>query len=331
MILVKKKIFYLFLLSGVLLGMLFFTLNNKDNYSQYLASGQIPKEEELSFWTEAIEVLGGKKAYELFGEKYSKLGIKEQHDKAHVFGEALFEVEDVPGIVVCDQNYAYGCYHSFFGWALAENGLDIIHELDEACIEAYGAKGLGCQHGIGHGVLVELGHDKLIDSLEECKRLDWQGPIGGCTSGVLMEYNFRTIDQGNIRDLDNEDEFFPCTAVPGKFKEACYFEQPAWWVARHEKDYKLVGGLCHRVEEELSKQACFRGLGNAIAGVNEYSFPDMIRACAFMPTKIEQFWCTEGAVWIVSAQPEFQDKWQALCDALPEEYRKQCLDKYEVV
>ena len=311
---------------GVSAGVIFVFDNDffssNDIYEEFVNS------DESVFWMERIREKGGQKAYKDFAQIYLDLPNTKQHEKAHIFGEALYKTEGISGIVVCDSNYGFCCYHSFFGWALSENGLEIMDKLDKACIETYGNKGLGCQHGIGHGVLVELGRDNLGQALEECGELNWKGPIGGCSSGVFMEYNFRTIDQGARRPLSEEGEYFPCDVVARKFKEACYFEQPAWWAAQYLNDYSVVGRFCDELTELSHSQACFRGIGNVIAGNNGYNIPEISNQCANMPDFETELLCIEGATWIVSNQQEYENTWRQLCEPYEGEYLERCLGSY---
>ncbi|MEX0917808.1 MAG: hypothetical protein WDZ93_01495 [Candidatus Paceibacterota bacterium] len=294
---------------------------------------ELPAEdpEVAAFWAAAVAEKGGRKAYMWFGEVYSHLSEVQQHSYAHVFGEALYKTEGIPGVAVCDSGYGFGCYHSFFGRALIENGLSILSELDQACIDAYGPKGLGCQHGIGHGVIAELGYDELNKSLEACMRLNWQGPIGGCTSGVFMEYNFATMQQADMRQPGEWGMHHPCTEVDDRYIEACYFEQPAWWSALNGQDYAAVGDLCSEIEDQKGREACYRGAGNVIAGLQEYDVDEMLAACGTMPDREGEMLCIEGAVWIVSNQPAFKDEWERLCDSLDGEYHRRCLMSHDLI
>lgn len=288
-------------------------------------------EESVEGWEEAIETYGGEEAYQIFAVQNQSLDIGTQHGNAHLFGEALYKTVGIEGVSVCDSRFAFGCYHSFFGFALLENGLGIMEDMDEACIRAYGNKGLGCQHGIGHGVLVELGPERLTDSLEACTRLQWKGPIGGCTSGVFMEYNFRTMETIGQRMVDETGWHHPCTAVSVKFLKACYFEQVAWWSSLLNDDYHAVGQRCEEVDDMEVREACYQGTGNVIAGMQEYSLPEIAQACTLMPTFFGEIRCIEGASWIVAHQPEHRDDWMELCAPYTGADRERCVRSKELI
>lgn len=285
-----------------------------------------------SLWRSVIAKEGAKNAYKLFGEAYGDTDIRKQHAYAHVFGEALYNEVGINGISVCDNNYSFGCYHAFFGTALVDEGLSIVTDLDQACIEAYGEKGLGCQHGIGHGIIAELGRDNINESLEVCGTLNWQGPIGGCTSGVFMEFNMNTMSELGTRKLDENGRYYPCNEVSDRFTEACYFELPAWWAVINELNYKEIGEYCAEVKNEADRVACFQGTGNIISGISLRNTSEISKHCATMPTEEGKFMCTEGAVWIISNQPQFKDTWRSLCDPYKDtSYYDRCIESKELI
>ena len=279
---------------------------------------------DVAYWSQKITALGGAEAYQLFSTFYDDAQIGLQHENAHIFGEALYKVEGIPGVAVCDSNYAFGCYHSFFGFALLDKGLGIIADLDQACIDVYGRKGLGCQHGIGHGVLVELGYDALTPSLEACSTLDWKEPIGGCTSGVFMEFNFHTMSEDGTRQLDERGPHYPCFDVPQKFKEACYFEQPQWWLVG-DGDYIVTGERCDAAPSAVERTACYRGVGNTTAGQSGFSVTTIKQSCGMMPHDEGELLCLEGAAWLMSAEPGFEDIWEQVCDHLTGDSLRRCI------
>ncbi|MEL6804242.1 MAG: hypothetical protein AAFO91_10715, partial [Bacteroidota bacterium] len=317
----QKRLSFLMILTIALLVVWIHSQNTSYEQPEYVP----PTSEQVVFWSERIAEMGGYQAYELFSKFYSESEIGIQHENAHFFGEALYAIEGIKGVVVCDARFAFGCYHSFFGFALLDQGLGILTDLDQACIEVYGRKGLGCQHGIGHGVLAELGYDKLDESLEACRTLDWDGPIGGCTSGVFMEHNFATMqDQGRVREAGEQGLHFPCNVVGNTFLEACYFDQPQWWWAGQQFSYERVGQLCQEAPTDTERTACYRGVGNLVAGFKGFELDAIIDGCAQMPDVEAELYCIEGASWLMAAQPEYEHIWNELCSYFEGDAHTRC-------
>jgi hypothetical protein len=173
---------------------------------------------------------------------------------------------------------------------------------------------------------VEFGYDKLTQSLDLCKTLTWKEPIGGCTSGVFMEHNFNTMGDGTVRQPVDGDLQYPCNVVDDVYGEACYFDQPQWWYVQTGNDYSAIGKLCAKAPNLSQREACFRGVGNAVAGRREYNVAAMLDACARMPDEESRLLCIEGATWLMSAQPEFEGMWEEMCAELRGDSKTRCLD-----
>ncbi len=224
-----------------------------------------------AYWQDRITKEGGERAYAELGEAVAPLLPSKQHEQAHMFGGALYEVEGVKGMGACDANYSYGCYHEFLGRAIAEMGLESVASLNQACIDTVKKSPLSCQHGIGHGIAAFEGytHQALVQSLKQCKSLPYNDPIGGCYGGVFMEYNFQTmlLSEGRVRPLGS-NAYEPCDTVDPDFRNACYYWQPQWWSQASRRltgpeGFATMGARCAEVGPYI--RSCYEGLGN-IAG-----------------------------------------------------------------
>src|SRR6185436_4304211 len=147
-------------------------------------------------YTQSIKDLGPAKAYEIFKQDVTKITSPgSQHLLAHVMGTELYTELGLEGLSVCDDSFAFGCYHSFLGTAINQEGLGILNTVDQICNEKKSDAKSGCQHGIGHGIIGYLGYDQaqLLEALKYCEQLTYFGPLAGCGSGVFMEYNLKTM------------------------------------------------------------------------------------------------------------------------------------------
>lgn len=251
------------------------------------------------------------------------------HTAAHLFGELLYAHDGITGISTCDETFAYGCYHGFFGRAIAHMGVAAIPEFDKACVASFGELGLGCPHGIGHGLGEYFGSERLDEQLVACGTLSWKGPLLGCTGGVFMEYNFPTVVSKNqatssIRALDPSNPYHPCPSVPTQFRRACYFEQAAWWEQVYEEDYRTLGLLCEGVHDLLERRDCFRGIGDVAAASNRFRVEATISTCKAMPNKEAEVYCRAGASWGFFSEPKTREQASMLCGSLDEEGQREC-------
>ncbi|MEN9621831.1 MAG: hypothetical protein RLZZ67_265 [Candidatus Parcubacteria bacterium] len=315
------------------LVIMYFSTKSKPKDSlDVLWSGNYTK--ERAFWKKEIDTVGAEKAYQDFKIDTQGKGFGIAHTLSHIMGELIYEKEGINGIVVCDASFAFGCYHSFFGRAITDGGIESVTTLDELCVKKFGPKGLGCPHGIGHGVLGYLGNDSLDKALEVCSKLSWKGLFNGCQSGVFMEYNFHTMQsiqgaQGRV--FDSQKPLFPCDTVNKRFSQACYFELPAWHYATVSHDYAKTGLLCGLAPIGSMRDACFKGLGNTIAAGSKYNSEEAINQCELMPKHQDLLECRAGASWAFFAEPTTRNKMGVLCEGLSSVDKEYCNEQAKIL
>lgn len=285
---------------------------------------------EYEKWQSRIDTVGSEQAYEEYKEEYTPRSFKIQHITAHLIGELLYENEGIKGLVICDEAFAFGCYHSFFGRAISENGVGIVSELDRACLEKYGAIGTGCQHGIGHGILEYMGHNKLVAALETCEMTTQANPLFGCTSGVFMEYNIPVIISekeiyADIREPVKGNLYAPCnTIAPERFKRSCYFELVEWWSHVLNKDFQEIGRMCERVPGESYREGCYLNIGNIGVSSNDYNLENIINICKKMPHSEGKTLCRIGAAWRLFGIEKHRELGDELCQNTDKNLKYKC-------
>lgn len=231
-------------------------------------------DDQVDHWEDVIKREGAADAYAEFAGYVSSQSVGWQHEAAHAFGSALFAVAGSDGITTCDMRFSFGCFHQFLGDAIQALGLESIPDLNSRCFDALSESPLSCQHGIGHGTLAAIGYDDdaLMQALAICRGLPGTDPIGGCYSGVFMEYNMRTMlaEAAETRPYDG-NALAPCDAVDDIYRPACFYWQPQWWRYgvfgdRNSSDaFTEMGALCnlHATTSAL-RRACFEGIGNIV-------------------------------------------------------------------
>ena len=286
---------------------------------------------EYNKWSYRIDEVGPEQAYEDFKGEYTSQHFSIQHAAAHIIGELLYIKEGIAGIVICDSSFSFGCYHSFFALALGEGGAGIVEDLDRGCIEKNTRGGLGCQHGIGHGLMAYMGPERIADALEACATLAWKEPLLGCQSGVFMEYNFPTnfgllnLSVTLRRELDAANPYEPCPDLAEKFRQACYYGFARWWGVVF--DHKEMGSLCAVILNSKEKEACYLGIGAAAGPATQFDISETIKKCQKMPNSKGELFCRAGAAWIFFAVPEQRSLAPLLCQGLGNDLEKICIQK----
>ena len=280
-------------------------------------------------WIDTIKREGPDDSYAAFLQEAPTLRI-DVHAQAHAFGEALYEVEGIEGLSTCDPSFEFGCYHSFFGVAVNEEGIETLPNFARVCKDKYQNMSLPWQHGIGHGVVVYTDYE-LEDALKLCDTIS-DMPTGGCSSGVFMEYNFHTMQiTGSERYLRpyEGDDYKPCATLPQQYQPSCYLEQVQWWENIYTFDYEKIGQLCAEIPggNRDNYNACYHGVGNYVADHHRRVTDDVIATCARMPNEESVALCHEGASWLIREGGEGLEEASKMCEALEGEYEEACFDK----
>lgn len=323
-------IFVIILFGGVVIYA--YKFGNEKKRSDPAQSSGSNFSEERAYWSKQIDTVGAEKAYAEFKQAYAGLVYGAQHSLAHIFGVLLFEKEGVHGVGVCDSSFGFGCYHSFFGAAVGANGLQDLPAFDEVCKKTWGTNYLPCQHGIGHGVMYYFSDssDSLQRSLDACASISWH-ELGGCASGVFMEYNFHTMADlsGSSTRVLGKDVYEPCTSIAEKFRPVCYFEQTQWWETVFKGDYTKMGTLCNDIAIEKNRTTCFQGIGNYAAPFTGYDIAKTRALCDLMPLEEGNVLCREGAGWIFRGRGDGRDISQ-ICEGLSSGHKSTCVRNIEL-
>lgn len=291
------------------------------------AATQVTASTDVSYWERVISQRGPASAYDEFKRAYRTETFEKQHLAAHVFGRALYLQVGIDGIATCDADFAFGCFHSFFGQALADKGPGVVEQLDAACTAALQNAASGCQHGIGHGIMEYFGID-IGKALDLCLRTKQEQPLYGCSSGVFMEYNVPIVIDGasartEPRSFDLKDKYEPCLQVPARFQESCYYELPQLW-SKYTSDFAELGKYCAAITTRAYQDSCVKGIGNIVGPTTNYTVSSMVSLCSAMPGHSQVAACLATASWALFAVPGREGDASGICAGLSEIERKNC-------
>ena len=341
---ITKKFLFIYLFIILMLGSFFLFFKTRPNLLK--PSDSLSKEkkdinilEEKVKWSERIKKVGPEVAYKEFKETFSSNIESEQHSVAHLFGELMYgQLKNTSGITVCDYNFGFGCFHGFFVAALHDKGPDILIKLDKACVEKSGMFSSGCQHGLGHGLIEYYGHNiaGLNKSLLECEKTTIFAKKFGCTSGAFMEFNIPiSLEVNNIhlntRKLDKTNPYFPCSDVPSRFQESCYFELGQWWKSALNGDYASMGNFCSNVGNEVNKESCYLGIGHILVSSLNYNIKDSVKTCEQMPNQDGKLLCISGVTWEIFGNVRTRSKTMDACKTFPKNIFDKCIRKGDLI
>ena len=281
-----KLLLFPVVLLFLIIGASFFIPVFSPRPSTAVGNAGLASREKLNFWGNQIRSRGPEAAYQGLKNTYATAHFSTQHLASHIFGEELYETAGEDGVAVCDDVYAFGCFHGFFSAAVRDQGEKIISKLDAVCRKR---ESLGwitaCQHGLGHGIIEYTGSKRLLDALGMCSKVQQENPFYGCSSGIFMEYNM-PVEIGSekavmkFRDLDQHSPYFPCDTLSDPFfKKSCYYELAHWWDKVYEKNYQKIGELCMSIKDSQDREACAIGMGNVAAPSSNYDAVSTAKKC----------------------------------------------------
>lgn len=248
------------------------------------------------------------------------------HGLSHIIGEELYDREGWDGIAFCTQDFGFGCFHGFSGAALFDGGLGATEKLSAACTNLQRGDYLGCIHGIGHGILAYLGNDNLAQALNACESAQRDEVVGGCFGGVIMEYNYNTMQSQagiELRPFSETEAYSPCVSLDDQYTPACYYELPSWWYASFESMgsadsagiFTRIGQLCSDIQDEASRTVCFRGTGNVVGPRSDMQVVRMKEWCNEMPANNTRDLCYSEALGHLLNTDEGAKELRALCES----------------
>jgi hypothetical protein len=284
-----------------------------------------------AYWEERVKDVGPIMAYREFSDAVAPLSPALRHENAHAFGGALFSASGLAGLVACDAQFSYGCYHEFLGRAIATLGIDVVNELNTACVENLKTSPLSCQHGIGHGIEAYYGYDlgALKKGLALCKSLPFSDPIGGCYGGIFMEYNMQTMlgEQGRTRPVHAGDPHYPCNELEALYQPACAFWSPQWWRSALGADSAHIGALCDEVGSESLVRNCYEGLGTVAPPEADFDPQKTAALCgASSKSALHQLYCKSYAANAITVGGAGQSgDGTKVCDGLAGDYLDYCI------
>ncbi len=265
--------------------------------------------QKLMHWQSRIKDVGGSATYEEFAKSVRSLIANQQHIESHIFGEALYQVEGISGVRVCDDRFEYGCFHAFMTQAIRSGGIDSVQLLSDACSKS--VTPFQCRHGIGHGILNAIGYTTadVQKALAVCKSLKPStDQVRGCSGGLFMEYLMRFMQgEGDYIPMrgDPKHPLQPCASIKDiGDRSACVYWQPMWWMfVFHNADdiamAKKMGAWCKLMPGDASVYRwCVRGIATNIQFLTNDDPDKTVKICDAIATDpVTRFDCqiTAGA------------------------------------
>lgn len=252
--------------------------------------------------------------------------IGNAHGFAHLVGNGIYHKLGLEGIVVCDDTFAYGCYHGVTEAMLLDVGVSGIPRIEKNCLSIFSADQnqnyTGCMHGIGHGLVTWSGLN-VKKALTGCDALHKQyRPY--CYDGVFMEHA-----EGTPKMLSGENPWQFCDSLEKTYRYNCARYQAVLFANAFGWSLHQSGQACALAKDDNIRIACLGTLGHMVAQQEQSNKEKIIARCS-------EVYKDEGyAVCVSDAARELKfqhyDNWEkvatALCDSLSAPWNEKCHKK----
>jgi len=247
------------------------------------------------------------------------------HQYAHIVGNEAYRHMGFEGSFICDDTFAYGCYHGVTEKLLQEQGPGVLKEVEEACTRMFPPEETieytGCIHGSGHGLFSWATFDTKT-ALEQCDIFSPQFR-NYCYDGVFMEHSFSAPKT----DLDPQDPWRFCSDLPEQYHHNCARYQVQLFMAVFGWDLTRTAAGCAEAPNAILQNTCFEDFGYMVTQRSESNIDTVKKLCALMPSKEGEYWCTIGAAteFVFQEYQGWREISKTLCEELPEPWEQHCL------
>jgi hypothetical protein len=306
------------------------------------------------------KLLESNQASEIIDVLEERFGPERCHYVGHVVGQMTFVMNQSVELSLsqCGRACDSACVHGVIGEAFVEElGLGSPEEEADVDFQHLSpgelitvgrrlcASAQTC-HGVGHAVF-QMTPD-LSEAMSICKQIMQPGG-SACYNGVAMEYadilasrNMREVSRMKLPDVNTIASV--CTELPSTIQErSCFRYYPRMVIEAlksagytEEQGYDEVEKICESYTSNLTKTACFSGIGsyNAYYVLNDQ--PKATRICEAISGPRNQAACYFGQIAV--AVEERQNKLIQYCGILPDQkFQSLCyqtvfyyLDKFEL-
>lgn len=246
------------------------------------------------------------------------------HDLAHLAGNLAFEELDINGISVCDNNFAFGCYHGFLERLIREKGNSAIGFARNGCsaLSPSGQKA-SCIHGIGHGIFVEKQSD-ISKSIDICNTFsDFEKTY--CFDGVFMEYYTGAMKDGAppISFSENDPWKF-CLGMPEFTQAQCVRNHTFFILYNPRSALDYAASSCNMLESKL-KNNCLDSFGLFATQRAREDIKQIIKICNSFKDENDSSFCRVSATKELIFRGKPESLARELCTGLNPFWEKSCL------
>ncbi len=251
------------------------------------------------------------------------------HEFSHIIGNEAYRQMNLDAVQICDQSFAFGCFHGVTEAMLLKEGPKRIKDIESGCLKFFppqiSTDYTGCIHGAGHGVYTwEAGN--LGKALKDCDIFDIKyRPF--CYDGVFME---------NASNLENnvfnkKDPWKICTDLDDAYHYNCarYQSQVFLTIFNNQPDFiKQIGENCAKGPTLLLSETCYQSLGFFVSQNSMGKVQPILDKCSSILEENGVAMCIIGASMenIFQKYPDFKSSANTLCGKISGVKKEVCFN-----
>jgi hypothetical protein len=252
------------------------------------------------------------------------------HQITHDLGEDAVDHYDSLGEALAFEASACwsGYYHGVVETEMSQlDDEELLTTLPSVCEDAaqdrYSFTHYNCVHGVGHGLMLRFKSD-LWTVIPYCETLEadpWE--VRSCLGGSFMQ-NVVSGQEGEAATFRDDDLLYPCTALPGTYREECLLMQTSWALDQSNYDHATVFALCDALPPE-DASTCYQSMGRDISGGSLLDVATIVAQCD-LGSETYRERCIVGASLNAVYNDHATESATALCEAVDQRWRQACLD-----
>ena len=203
----------------------------------------------------------------------------QSHLVDHETGTFLYHTEGLAGINGCKDYFGDGCYHGFIAAMVLDRGLSDIRDLVNVCEQDLVSDQQNrCAHGIGHGILDNVGYTNLRSALGLC-RSAFANNVNAtkyCFDGIFMEGKLGSYAEPTTTAslyYRANDPMYPCNlpdVLAAGAHDRCWISQSQRTLSQDygglfDGNIGKVTDYCAAMENSSDQFTCYMGIARQIA------------------------------------------------------------------
>jgi len=257
------------------------------------------------------------------------------HPEAHHLAMFLYEYAgNLPqALEFADQKCGGSQYHGvveafFADQRVKETDLQTI-ELRTLCPRGdspYSNLQRQCTHGVGHGLVIF--YNDIIEAHQHCDEFELPREQESCAKGTFMQNVVQYLEFEDS-DFDDDDLYYPCSAVDSKYLPPCYLYHSTYILGENLFDVSKSFEDCDDVTPEEYVRYCYAGVGRQMAPNAFHDVQEAFIVCEKGQPQYQSYCFTGLGLTLLNHLGN--DKAFEYCKILPIEIKGNCYDQVGVV